>query len=371
MTEPFLLYIQTNSPGELTSWVGPFAKAAAAHNPAVRIIILLTPCQYATGNEHQVAASFPGVVRVYPPKETIRLLASLPWFRRPAEQGAVLYLGGDPMYAQLFGLKFRFPVYGYTEHARNPGLLFKKAYYKNRDGDLMAARFVSFHPQPEAVTAQGLIPQDYCLFFCGSRVQHFRNLFPFMVRTVQRIRKRHPDFSAAFMVSPFISENELDFFAATLDLTGIRLLRQHSLDVLSEAKLLVTIPGTNTAEAMYCKVPMLVVLPLNRPDLLILDGIAGLIGQIPGLGLLLKKMILRFLKKKHRYYSHPNRMSHEELVPELVDTVTEKEIAERVVSLYYHDDKLREIKTSLSRFAATDDILRRMCGDILGEIPPS
>ena len=64
------ILILSNGPGELTTWVYPFLKAleSAWRSPddaaKTRISIALAPCQNASGQESQLAKSFPNVDRV-------------------------------------------------------------------------------------------------------------------------------------------------------------------------------------------------------------------------------------------------------------------------------------------------------------------
>jgi hypothetical protein len=57
----FDVVIVSNGPGELSTWVKPLVTQISETLPEARIIILLVPCPYASGEEEKVAASFPGV----------------------------------------------------------------------------------------------------------------------------------------------------------------------------------------------------------------------------------------------------------------------------------------------------------------------
>ncbi|NBV41650.1 hypothetical protein EBR96_02625, partial [bacterium] len=133
-------WITTNSPGELSSWVAPITQLIMKKNPDSIIRIALVPCQYASGSELDVAMGIEGVYSVTSPKETISQLLSRPWIQRHPNT-CVIYLGGDPLYAKLLGLKMRCPVIAYTEHNRSLGIGITQTFYKSTDGDLMAAKF--------------------------------------------------------------------------------------------------------------------------------------------------------------------------------------------------------------------------------------
>ena len=70
----FKLFIQSNSPGELASWVIPIANDIKKKYTNVDIILLLTPCQYASDQESIFAESLSVIDIVYTPKETLKLL---------------------------------------------------------------------------------------------------------------------------------------------------------------------------------------------------------------------------------------------------------------------------------------------------------
>ncbi|MFT5170834.1 MAG: hypothetical protein ACI9BD_000604, partial [Candidatus Marinamargulisbacteria bacterium] len=269
----FSLIVHTNSPGELMTWVEPFIKNFRSVNPNSKIDIMLLPCQYASGEEAKLAKLIPGIRSVYAPKETIKLLFSLPWFKK-FKQTAILNLGGDPFYSQMFGIKYRCPVYAYTEHKRSPGLFFRHVFYKHKDGDIMSARIANAHLDRQEILQKFQLPdKPYCLFFSSSRIAHFKSLVPFYSDVVKKIRETNPDFTPILSVSRTIPSSELDKMKETTDLSAFHIVRASSLELLSISKLLVTIPGSNTAEAMYLHTPMIVLIPLNRPDLIQFDGL--------------------------------------------------------------------------------------------------
>lgn len=361
----FTFIIQTNSPGELTSWVTPIVGEARNQCPEATIVIALTPCQYASGQEAQIAKAIPGVQTVYTPQQTLRLIWGWPMKKEKDRKGVVLYLGGDPLYSQFLGIKFRFPVYGYTEHARHLGPLFKKVFHKTK-GDLMGARIASFQADRSVLLEKyKLEPGRYCLFFCGSRPAHFLNMAPFMGEVVVAIKKKDPQFQAILGISPFISEEHLASIRVSVEKAGMRLIRGESLELLSLADLLVTLPGTNTAEAMYLQVPMCVLIPLNRPDLIIFDGLLGILGKIPGLGIGLKNIALSILKRKKQFYALPNRMANQAIVPELAEVLTVPKTADLIYALYHQPDQLLRMKQALARFKPSYTIVEEVVSSLL------
>ena len=65
-----------------------------------------------------------------------------------------------------------------------------------------------------------------------------------------------------------------------------------------QAKGLITIPGTNTAEAAYCGTAFTVMVPLNKPKVLTLKGTAHYISKIPLIGYIIRKIAIIIHNKK-------------------------------------------------------------------------
>ena len=216
------LIIQTNSPGELSSWVTSVCETCKIHFPETEITLFLTPCQYATGQEKEKGKTLPLVKKVYSPKETIHHLLSWPWFSKPSKKGAILFLGGDPIYSQLLGLKHRFPVYGYTEGKKSLGLFFKHTFTQKEVGHLMADCLSSGAIDRSNILSRlQLEDKPYTLFFTSSRPKQFQALFPLLCQTIQEIRALKPEFYPIMNISPFITENQLEAAKKETDTTGI------------------------------------------------------------------------------------------------------------------------------------------------------
>ncbi len=362
MSSDFTLYIQTNSPGELSSWVTSIVKEAVSLDPYVDIVIFLTPCEFSSGQEKELAMALPNVSRVYAPRETLGFIFGLPFRKKHKGQGALLFLGGDPLYTRLLGFRLGVPKYAYTEHEnlRLPG--FKRVFYKDSDGDLMGVKVAHFLEEHPPVSWGD---RHYCLFFPGSRPQHFLGLFPIMIETIQEIRKNHPDFKARVAISPFITQKQFTEAFEACDSAGIEVVVQSGLEQVQHARLLITIPGTNTAEAMYLQTPMQVVIPLNNPKALILSGTVGLLTRIPIIGYLIRLLVLDILKNQTKFYALPNLMLEKEVVPELIAILYPKQWARSIERLYYDNDVLENMVEELGEMPINEDIAREICLDIL------
>ena len=368
-TNNFHLVIQTNSPGELAAWVTPIVDTCLQVIPNCFITVCLVPCQYATGNEADVAASIAGVQQVFTPKQTILFLFGLTSLPKQSSKGAVLCLGGDPFYTQLLGFRLGFPSSIYTEHHKNPGLFFKHVFYKHQYGDLMKARVA--HYQRKELTKHDILQhyhlpdRPYVLFFLGSRPNHFMAFAELILPTISHFLSLQDTVDIIIPVAPTISDNYL----ATIDHTclgdRVHILRGNSLDFMQLATCMMSLPGTNTAEALYMGLPMVTVVPLNRLDLLSLDGLLGLIGSIPWFGAWLKKLFVPMMLKKVSFVSLPNRIAQKKVVPEWIISIVPNILAQDFYDFVFNTSQLKTIKHDLqaidSSQAVDEIIIKTLC----------
>lgn len=359
-SETFDVWIQTNSPGELSSWVRSFCHQISLTIPQAKIHIFLTPCQYASGNEVPVAKTFENVVEVFSPKETIRLLASAPFFSKKNKNGFVLYLGGDPIYTRLMALKKGLFAFGYSEHKGFLGWGYERSFYKLEFGDLMADAFLN--------AAEYVIKSEppLLLFFAGSRPLHFKHLAPFLDEVTGYLKPLLPHWSFSLLPSPFIDTKLKE--SVRKKFKHLNYVEGSSQDLLKKASCLVTLPGTNTAEAGYLGVPMVVLVPLNNPELIIFDGILGLIGKLPFLGTGLKRLVIEFMKlNKNRLFALPNLLLKQKIVPEIIGHLEAKSLAE-TLAIYCKKETLDQIRVSLKPLKPKDSVSKKMLKMILSDL---
>lgn len=329
--------------------------------PDIQLVLLLTPCPYRTGHEIDYAKSL-GIETILNPKETLKAL----FFKKfPQKKGAVLALGGDPWYARLWGLKYKIPAYLYTEDSTVSSLLFKRVFYKDKDGDLMA-HYVQMAKERKPYPKQ----QDYCLWLCGSRPQHAEPILKLFIEAILIIQKKRPHFNPILPCSPFLNDTVKQKLKEIQD-PGITVVPQQAIYLMPEAKLMVSLPGTNTAEAAYMGLPTLMVLPLNEPELLIFHGILGMISQIPILGRIFKKILIHHLSNHPPLLALPNKMEKKEIIPEIVKKISPEELALEVLSLYENEEKLQTIKNDLhvfsKHFKKEDTLVDTLIHSILSE----
>lgn len=350
LTNKFHLIIQTNSPGELTTWVAPIIKYCKQEYKDIFITLCLVPCQYASGNEKQVAEKMNEIDQIFLPNETVKLCFKLKKFIKRSSSGAILCLGGDPFYTQLLKLISGYKTYVYTEHKHKPGLLIDHVFYKHKIGDLMQTKIEQFTTtKNEIFQKHKLEKKEYLLFLPGSRPKHFNVFSKFCLEVSQKILAIDNKQEVIINVAPTITENDYKKLAALNTSNKIHIISGNCLELMKISKLMISLPGTNTAEAMYMNLPMITILPFNNLNLADIDGLAGLILKIPIIGPYLKKVIFPILIKRIKYVSLPNKITQSNIVPEIKKTISSELISNEVINLIKNKSKLQEIKLNLEK----------------------
>ncbi len=356
----FHLIIQTNSPGELAAWVRPVVKTCQQRIANLFITVCLVPCQYATGQEATVAATIEGVDQVLTPKQTVLFLFGFSSLSKQAKQGAVLCLGGDPFYSQLLAWRLGFSASVYTEHRKKPGMFFKHIFYKHTHGDLMQvniAHYLAKAPSREALLKQYSLPdRSYVLVFLGSRPHHFKAFGKVALDAIRSFLLQQSSIDVLVSIAPTISDDVFQSLdTSSLD-DRVFFLRGNSLDFMTIAMCMMSLPGTNTAEAMYMQLPMVTVLPLNRPDLLELDGLVGLLGSLPFFGKFIKQLAIYIYLKKRPFVSLPNRIAGTMIIPEWVRNVSASQLADDLGAFATDQALLNKIRHDLKSICSKNQI---------------
>ncbi|MCL4517131.1 MAG: hypothetical protein M1379_16330 [Firmicutes bacterium] len=395
--QEFDVVITTNSPGEVAAWVNPVVAELGRRAPAARISVFMPPCRYASGAEKSVVLQMPGIASAAGPGEYLRylLLGRIPAGFRPGKRGVVLFLGSDLMHAVFLSRRLGFPAVAYTEgfvNWRGSFARFLVPYPSTRErliargtppekvrvvGNLMldavGARLSG--AQREALLGWTRPGPVVALFF-GSRPFEIAFMAPFLLRAAELIAREAPEARFVSSISPFVSVEQLKsalagpapgrtnpgkaipggvtlevegsggsvLEAAGADLPGllsiesaggvkITALRGFQYDIMEMADLALTIPGTNTAELAFLGVPMVVAFPLNKPEEIPLEGLAGMAGNLPAVGPVLKRALIQKLDKRIRFTAQPNMIAREEIVPEIRGVLQPLDVALPAIQL--------------------------------------
>ncbi|MBU0686820.1 MAG: hypothetical protein KKB81_03090 [Candidatus Margulisbacteria bacterium] len=380
----FDVIIMTNSPGELSALARPTIEKLHAELPRARIILILTPCQYASGREIDYANTIPGISRIITPKEYKKwlFLNKKPIGIRFNPKGIVIFLGGDLFHSIFIAKRLRFKAMAYVldrigwkrsftkflvpdertyKKFKRLGLTDKKL---NIIGDLMVDSINTYPKKEDIIERNNLKPNKKIVTFLpGSRPLQTKNLLPFYVDIIDLLNSKTKEAQYVLSVSPFtaiddlanyvkgkgklVTESGLSYIISN---AGNRVLVSKALnyEVISISDLCVTVPGTNTAQVAALGKPMLVVFPFNKPEVLPVEGLLGLITSIPILGVQLKRMLVKIVNENTDFFALPNIKAEKEIVPEIRGVLTPSEVAESILSLLRNQRKLDQMSAALT-----------------------
>ena len=361
------LFITVNSPGELSGWAQPIVEEIKHRAAEVRVIVVVTPCQYASGAETTVARSLSGVDEVVTLHTLLKdlFIGQRRYRAVQGEKRCILFLGGDPFYAVLLGKCLHAPVLGYLlrprwvkhyshfflsdEGRRQRALRAGVPSNKMTVVGYLGLDSVHITRDTETIRAALMIPSAsrVVVLLPGSRPQYAELLLPFLLGAAEELSRRFTNCQFLLPLSPFIDANSLhgmltrqgmnypvqDGRIHINDTVTIRVTPSQQHESMAIADLAITIPGTNTLHLAALGIPMLMVLPFNRAGLLPLNGILGLLNpRIFPIGLIKRRFIL-WMNDRVRFLALPNMIADREIVPELRGILTPKGIADRAAEL--------------------------------------
>lgn len=381
------IVVTTNGPGELMGWARPFLRAVFDREPDADITVVFVPCPYATGREAQAAAAMFPKAKVLDPKAYGRFLLRKPVDGMHRGDGALQYLGGDLFHATTVAhrLGLRPMTYKFTKRsygqsfARFFALDERNAAEFRRNGAPADRVKIVGNLVPDAVLGTlSKIPSGRGAGVCimpGSRPNEIKFGLPFFLATARALRSLRPNLGVTFTLSPFNGDDELRSSlagkqdprlfgiggslspnGAFIEAGGERFTvdRSGNYRAVAESSLVITIPGTKCIEAAVLGRPMLVVVPLNRPDLIAVNGVAGYLHLVPLVGRPLKSMIVRAAERRFRFVTQPNIDADREIVPEMRGVLHPDDVAAKAASMLDDAPSLRAMSDALSVLYAKD-----------------
>ncbi|GAG66674.1 unnamed protein product [marine sediment metagenome] len=113
---------------------------------------------------------------------------------------------------------------------------------------------------------------------------------------------------------------------------------------------------------------MVVAIPLNKPEAIPLDGLAGLMGGLPIIGSLIKRQMVKQYSKRIKFAAIPNIRAEREVVPEIRGIIEPTDVAKEVIGLLRSPERLTEMKEELRKIARTTEGAANKVADIILEI---
>jgi lipid-A-disaccharide synthase len=384
--------IISNGPGELATWVRPVVRVLRTALPGVKLRIALVPCPYASGQEAETIAGWGGDVEVWRPDETIRRL-----FRGPMPErgpGAVLFMGGDQAFGVMLSRRLRQPLFVYTETTGRWAPFVTRFLTSDADvsarlqqmrlpsskvamvGNLMVDAVRRDLDPHQTRRALGLNAEEMIIgLLPGSKPFKVKFITPLLLRVAELMHQANPGLQFVMHQSPWTPLSQIaeaasnDRYASVTGGTTARLITnddravlvtplgaqirvlppEHHLAGMAIADLAMTVPGTNTAELAILGVPMLVLLPLNKPEEIPLDGLPGQVGNLPLVGKWLKRQLVQAVARRTSLTALPNVRAGRMLTPELKGVFPPEEVSRTALDLLSSAPRRREIKLAISQ----------------------
>ena len=390
----------TNGPGELHTWAYPVYRELRAQRPDLKVSFSLIPCQYASGREAEAAHGF-GADAVSTPGEYLKLAAtgSLPP-QLGAESGFVLSLGGNTRMAIKLARALQYPVYSY-KFVPHWDKRLRKLFVHDASALTKARRLGAPASRVEQVgnlvadALAGTEPagnpgKPHIFLGAGTRDAFSIFLIPFMIGVVDRLGQRYPQARFVWPVSKLLSQDAVlagiageraeVMAGAAGRLEGEQVITPSGvvIDTVPEqaryahmrvSDLAVTIPGTNTLELGVAGVPSVVVLPMNKPEAIPLDGLGHWLGLIPLVGKYLKRYAVKlFVEGMKLPTSLPNRISGEPLMVEVTGQVSAAQVAEAASKLLANEADLVRRRARLLATMPQPGAAARLVGTILRDL---
>ncbi len=358
------ILIFANGPGEVIERTLPLARILKSHSPHSSIFLVLTPCQFSSGNEKDIARRFSLFDGIFLLKGLFFPIHK--FFSK--EIDVVFHVGGDLLYPLFFSYILKAKLYSY-------GIFFIRS--------LPITYIVPFSREVRSAIKKGIslscvffggnlsfsFPSTYRFkkkgsdwkigIFPGSRKLQFEHLLPFFIKILEDLKKDRYKIIPKLFLSPFISIDflkkvltqgptyeVLDYSLGTLyknkdkyyilSDSNVKIEVEEAQEGIKELDFAITTPGTSTLTLSHFGIPMLVVAPLNKVEVIPLNGILNFVGYIPYIGPSIKKQIVYNYLRKKKFLALPNIIEDRELVDEIRGTLEASYVVERVKFLLSH-----------------------------------
>jgi hypothetical protein len=358
------VYLVSNSPGEVSTFVRPVVAALRRRHPDWRLQVCLVPCPYATGAEANVVASWPQAPAVWRPWQTTKA-----WLRAEGrgQSGAVVFLGGDPWHALLLKQRFQLPAVAYFSEPsgwektrwlggfQTVAVGYERAASEvggepaNRRVAIADLRVDAVRGELSRTTVENERPLTLALF-PGSRWLHLKAALGPFLRVLDYASEQLPELRFILAASPFVTPErlsdagrkpfQLGLSYTTGELRGNELVTPagtsvevvwgDSYQVMAQCHCALSLPGTNTAELAIAGKPTVV--PLTSRVPIGGGGLLGILDRLPGFTQL-KRRLRQRKKDRLSLIALPNQLAGRIIMPEFVIRDDLQDLCEFVVDL--------------------------------------
>jgi hypothetical protein len=367
-----ILALTANGPGEFSGWVRPLLREVYARAPETDVRLFFVPDDYATGQESEVARALFPRAQIYAPRQYVRFALGGPLAGMPARVDRVQYLGGDLMHAARLHKRLGGVATSYKFSRASYRSLFAHVFAVDNvnRGELRSwgtpddrisviGNLAIDGALAESAGAFGDPPSDLArdgiIILPGSRKQEVANLYSFFVSVALALRRRLGDVPIAFGRSPFTTDAELDAAlraggdpraygtpaklvdgGSAIAVAGgyVFPLVRATMRSAVEARLAISIPGTKLIELAAIGTPAICCVPLNAPELAVINGPLQYVGRLPFVGAPLKRSAAVAFTRRFRFFAQPNTDAGCELIPEVCGTLFPARVAEIAAGRY-------------------------------------
>jgi lipid-A-disaccharide synthase len=334
------IYFIANGPGEIVGWLYPLVQWIREYKPFwskyLSYYLILNPCQFASGEEERVVRTWEFFEEIFLPDEYWKL------FKFKEANSIIFHIGGDLFFNLALAKKWKSKSLAYLE---------KDFYWEKFYNRIYASKVLKYKKAVvvgdlrfDFLPNNGFSNNNRIALFPGSRTYGLRFYLPFYFMLANEILKDFLDLKFTLFFSPFLNPSEKEKILEKLKPLWKDLpIEFRDLKDMREVNgylLAITLPGTNTLQLAYMKIPMLVILPLHRPEYLPLEGIGNLVkGRI-------RDFIIRAYLNGNPYLALPNKI-YPGVVPEIVGKFSFKDVLEFLKRLIDNREMILNIHNEL------------------------
>ncbi len=332
------IYFLVNGPGEISGWLYPLVKWIQEFKPSwaksFSFNSIVVPCQFASGEEEKVLRSWNFFEEIIPSNKYWSLFKD-----RVKDENLVLFhIGGDLYFNFVLSKRWKSIPVAYVEKYFWIEKFYKRV-YTLRDIKLRNSIFVG-DLRFDFLPKDAFSDNNKIVLFPGSRSYALKFFIPFYLALVKELVKDFPKLNFTFFISPFVNErivkNTLKKLHPLIKELPVNFETLDDMNKLKGYLMAITLPGTTTLQLAYTKIPMIVILPLHKPDFIPLEGMANLLrGK-------LREKLIGFYLRKNPYLALPNQI-HPGIVPEIVGKFQYKEVLNYIKEILYNRESLKKI----------------------------